>query len=462
MFKDKVNLLDPVYGGVWDTKEVPKGKLQENIMRPDAVLNLIKDELSLQGNPLLNMATFVTTWMEPEAEELMLIGDRYNLVDEDEYPQLKVIEDRVIAMQADLFNAPEDCEPTGVTTIGSSEAIMLGLLAHKWTWRKKRLAEGKDISKPNVIFGADVHTCWEKFARYFEVEMRVIPLKPGDFIITADEVEPLIDENTIAVGAIVGTTFTGQVDDVQGINQLLLKLKKETGQDIPIHVDAASGGLVMPFVAPKFKWDFRLDQVRSINVSNHKFGLVYGGLGSVIFKDKSDLPEELPFEINYLGGVMTNYSLNFSKNSGNLIAQYYNFLRFGKAGYRKIMNAVMANAHLIEEYLVNSGYFKMLTDTKYLPVVVVELKDSSKYTVFDISYEMKKNGWIIPAYSLPKNADKTCVLRMVIKENFSHDLAEKLIEDIKDVISKFESGEIKPREIKEKSYESVAKPHHVC
>lgn len=462
MFKDKVNLLDPVYGGIWDTKEVAKSKIREDMMRPDAVSTIIKDELSLQGNPLLNLATFVTTWMEPEAEELMLIGDRYNLVDEDEYPQLKVIEDRVIAMEADLFNAPEDCNPTGVTTIGSSEAIMLGLLAHKWTWRKKRLAEGKDISKPNVIFGADVHTCWEKFARYFDVEMRVIPLKPGDYVIQAEEVAPLIDENTIAVGAIVGTTFTGQVDDVQGINKLLLEHKKETGQDVPIHVDAASGGFVMPFVAPKFKWDFRLEQVRSINVSNHKFGLVYGGLGSVIFKDKSDLPEELPFDINYLGGVMTNYSLNFSKNSGNLIAQYYNFLRFGRTGYRKVMNAVMTNARTIEDYLVKSGYFKMLTDTKFLPVVVVELIDSTKFTVFDISHEMKKNGWIIPAYSLPPNAEETCVLRMVIKEDFSRDLADKLIDDIKEVIRRLETGEAKRGKAKDIEYDSVAKPHHVC
>lgn len=462
MKNGKVDFLDPLYGSIWDTEEVPKDKIQEPMMRPDVVLNLIKDELSLQGNPLLNMATFVTTWMEPEAEELMRLGDRYNLIDEDEYPQLKVIEDRIIAMEANLFNAPADCQPTGAATIGSSEAIMLGLLAHKWTWRKKKLAEGKDISNPNIIFGADVHTCWEKYARYFDVDMRVVPLEPGNYTLTAGEVAPLIDENTIAVGAIVGTTFTGQVDDIQGINKLLVKHKKETGQDIPIHVDAASGGFVMPFVSPKFKWDFRLEQVRSINVSNHKFGLVYGGMGSIIFKDKSDLPEELPFKINYLGGMMTNYSLNFSKSSGNLIAQYYNFLRFGKTGYRKIMQAVMTNAQMIEKRLVDNGYFKVLTDTKYLPVVVVELKDTSKYTVFDISYEMKKQGWIIPAYSLPDNASKTCVLRMVIKEDFSRDLADKLVDDINDVIKGLESGEIKPREFKKLEYDSVAKPHHVC
>ncbi len=269
-------LLNPLYGSRWDIDEVPHKNIPEESMRADQAYQLIRDEMKLQGNPFLNLATFVTTWMEPQAEALMQLGNTYNLIDEDEYPQLKVIEDRVIAMQADLFNAPENCQPTGVSTIGSSEAIMLGLLAHKWKWRKTRESAGLDTSKPNIIFGADVHTCWEKFARYFDVEMKIIPMKSDRFTITADEVAPLIDENTIAVGAIVGTTFTGQVDDISGINDLLLKYKKQTGRDIPIHVDAASGGFVMPFVAPEFVWDFRLEQVRSINVSNHKFGLVYG------------------------------------------------------------------------------------------------------------------------------------------------------------------------------------------
>jgi len=454
-------LLAPVYGSRWDTVSAPKDAIPENSMRDDQAFQLIRDEMFLQGNPDLNLATFVTTWMEPQAEQLMTIGSMYNLIDEDEYPQLKVIEDRLIRMQANLFNIPNHCHPTGVTTSGSSEAIMLGLLAHKWKWRKKRQKQDLDTSKPNIIFGADVHTCWEKFARYFDVDMKIIPLREGKYTINADDVAPLLDENTIAVGAIVGTTFTGQVDDVAGINKLLLQHKKKTGQDIPIHVDAASGGFVMPFVDPKLKWDFRLEQVRSINVSNHKFGLVYAGLGSLIFKDKEDLPEELPFKINYLGGSMDNYSLNFSKSSGMLLAQYYNFLRFGKAGYQKIMDAVMSNARILEDYLVNSGYFEVLTDSKYLPVVVVKFKGDYSFTVFEIAAELSKKGWIIPAYTLPEDAEHIAVLRMVVKENFSHDLAEKLVEDMKQAIGKLQKGH--RRKVKEsEDPHAQTKAHGVC
>lgn len=435
--KDLENeMLAPVYGARWDTSSLADKEMPDDMMRSDQVFQIISDELNLQGNPDLNLATFVTTWMEPEAEKLMQIGAKYNLIDEDEYPQLKIIEDRVIQMQASLFNVPKDCEPSGVTTTGSSEAIMLGLLAHKWMWRKNRLANGLDTSKPNVIFGADVHTCWEKFARYFDVEVRIIPLEPDKYTINAADVKSRLDENTIAVGAIVGTTFTGQIDDIKGINNLLIKHHKATGHDVPIHVDAASGGFVMPFVDPKFLWDFRLSHVRSINVSNHKFGLVYAGMGSLIFKDKKYLPPELPFEINYLGGVIDNYSLNFSKSSSGLLGQYYNFLRFGKAGYQRIMDAVMNNAAILEKYLLDSGYFELLTAAKYLPVVVVRLNADYGFTVFDLSYELKKCGWIIPAYTLPDNVSDIAVLRMVIKENFSHDLAEKLIKDIKIAIER--------------------------
>lgn len=454
------DLLAPVYGSRWGTETMAKHKIPDEMMRNVDAYQIITDELNLQGNPALNLATFVTTWMEPEAEKLTLLGSKYNLIDEDEYPQLKVIEDRLIAMQANLFNVPVDNDPTGVTTSGSSEAIMLGLLAHKWRWRASRQQKGLDTSKPNIIFGADVHTCWEKFARYFDVEIKLIPMSEGQYTINAEHVRPLLDENTIAVGCVIGTTFTGQLDDVASINDLLKDHQQKTGQFIPIHVDAASGGFVMPFVNADIAWDFRLEHVRSINVSNHKFGLVYAGLGSLIFKDKTDLPEDLPFKINYLGGVMDNYSLNFSKNSSMLLAQYYNFLRFGKEGYQRIVNAVMSNAHMLEEYLVNSGYFEVLTDTKFLPVVVVRLKDDSQLTVFDISSELRKFGWIVPAYSLPENADTIAVLRMVVKENFSHDLAEKLINDITTVMTQLRGNQAESEQLSKD--DSVTKPHHIC
>ena len=271
-------------------------------------------------------------------------------------------------MLGNLFNAPADGEPAGTATIGSSEAIMLGLLAHKWSWRARR---GDDSAKPNVVFGADVHTCWEKFARYFDVEQRMIPLTPDRHIVGPEEVKPHIDENTIAVGAILGTTFTGQIDEIEGIDELLRQVKQERGWDIPIHVDGASGGFIAPFSYPEVKWDFRLEQVRSINVSNHKFGLVYPGMGSVLFRDVSVVPEELVFKINYLGGEMANYSLNFSRASNAVLLQYYNFLRLGREGYERIVGNLMENAAGLEKALTASGRFELLNDARYLPVVVV-------------------------------------------------------------------------------------------
>jgi glutamate decarboxylase len=225
-----------------------------------------------------------------------------NFVDNDEYPQTEKIQERSVNMLARLFNAPEECISMGTATIGSSEAIMLGLLAHKWTWRERRKAEGKDCDKPNIVMGADVHTVWEKFARYFDVELKLIPLREDLYTITADDVAEEIDENTIAVGAVIGTTFTGQMDPIKEINDMLINIKDDKGWDIPIHVDGASGGFIAPFLYPDLLWDFRLEQVKSINVSGHKYGLVYPGVGWIIFKDKSDIPDDLVFNINYLGG----------------------------------------------------------------------------------------------------------------------------------------------------------------
>ena len=449
------------YGERWETEPIPKYEIPENQMDPRAAYQVIHDELNMDGNPSLNLASFVTTWMEPEAEKLLLESANKNYVDQDEYPQTKVIHDRIISMMAHLFNAPKDAESVGTATIGSSEAIMLGLLAHKWTWKNKRIKEGKDYYKPNIIFGADVHSCWEKFALYFDVEMRIVPMTEENFILTAKEVEPLLDENTVAVGAVLGTTFTGQVDEIKEINELLLRIKKEKGWNIPIHVDGASGGFVAPFVYPEFECDFRLEQVRSMNISNHKFGLIYPGMGTVLFKEKSDIPSNLVFDINYLGGSMSNYSLNFSKSSSQVILQYYNFLRLGKKGYSNIMNNIMKNAHYLEEKLLETGKFKLLTDTKYLPVVAVRLKDSSKYTVFDISDSLRERGWIVPAYTLPKNAEHIAVIRMVVKENFSRDMTEMFVVDILKVISKLD-GTITPEAPPKTKSKKKTKPHHIC
>ncbi|MBU4547904.1 MAG: glutamate decarboxylase, partial [Euryarchaeota archaeon] len=389
-------------------------------------------------NPSLNLASFVTTWMEPEADQLIMESVDKNYVDTDEYPQTLKIQERVVNMLSRLFNAPDDCEALGTATIGSSEAIMLGLLAHKWTWREKRKKEGKNYDKPNIVMGGDVHTVWEKFARYFDVELKLIPLKKDLYTITAQDVAREVDENTIAVGAVVGTTFTGQMDPIKEINDELVEIKKTKGWDIPLHVDGASGGFILPFLYPDMEWDFRLEQVRSINVSGHKYGLVYPGIGWLIFKDKSDVPDDLVFNITYLGGNMANYSLNFSKGSSTIIAQYYNFIRLGFEGYKSIMENLSANAKYLAQELEKTGKFEVINKEVIFPLVTVKLKKVD-FTVYHLSDKLREKGWIIPAYRLPENAQDEQVLRMVIKENFSRDMIETLLKDVQEACQLLES-----------------------
>ena len=421
------------YGSRYFNQSVPKYEMPDEGMPARAAYQIIHDELNLDGNPALNLASFVTTWMEPEADKLIMESIGKNYVDNDEYPQTEVIQDRVVNMLARLFNAPKDCHSVGSGTIGSSESIMLGLLAHKWTWRQRMEAEGKPTDKPNIVMGADVHTVWEKFARYFDVELKLIPLREDIYTITAEDVVKEVDENTIAVGAVVGTTFTGQMDPIEDINNALLEIKKTKGWDIPIHVDGASGGFIVPFLYPDLLWDFRLEQVKSINVSGHKYGLVYPGIGWLVFKDKTDLPEELIFKINYLGGLMPNYSLNFSKGSSTIIAQYYNLIRLGMDGYRNIMENMEENAHYLASKLNGSKKFEVINKSIRFPIVTVQLKNS-EFTVFHLSEKLRQKGWIVPAYTLPANADDIAVLRMVIKESFSRDMVEMLYKDIMESI----------------------------
>ncbi len=428
------------YGSRFFDRSIPKYELPKEGMPASAAYQLIHDELNLDGNPALNLASFVTTWMEPQADKLIMESIDKNYVDNDEYPQTEKIQVRAVNMLARLFNAPKECHSMGTATIGSSEAIMLGLLAHKWTWRERRKAEGKSYDKPNIVMGADVHTVWEKFARYFDVELKLIPLREDLYTITADDVAEEIDDNTIAVGAVIGTTFTGEMDPIKEINDMLINIKIDKGWDIPIHVDGASGGFIAPFLYPDLLWDFRLEQVKSINVSGHKYGLVYPGVGWIIFKDKSDIPDDLVFNINYLGGNMANYSLNFSKGSSTIIAQYYNFLRLGFNGYRDVMGIMSDNAKYLARELLKSGKFEIINKKMTFPLVTVKLKDAD-FTVFQLSQKLREKGWIIPAYTLPENAADIAVMRMVIKENFGRDMVECLLNDIMESYNNLESAE---------------------
>jgi glutamate decarboxylase len=419
------------YAGRWVDHPVPKFAIPAQGISADAAYRLVHDELNLDGNPALNLASFVTPWMEPQAEKLATETLGKNMIDQDEYPQTEAIHERVVTMVGRLFHAPHDATPVGTATIGSSEAIMLAMLAHRQSWRDRRASEGLPADRPNLVIGADVHTCWEKFTRYFDVEPRVVPMSPDRYTLSAADVEAVVDENTIAVGGLLGTTFTGQIDDLADIDALLQRLEAEKGWRIPLHVDAASGGFLAPFTRPDLAWDFRLPSVRSINVSNHKFGLVYPGMGTVVFRDRSDLPDELVFHINYLGGDMPNYSLNFSRPSNSVILQYYNFLRLGREGYARIAQAMVANAQALTEGLLATGAFEALHDRESFPVVVVRAKDPARHDVYALSDRLRQRGWIVPAYSLPPDAEHVEVLRMVVKESFSRDMVDLFLDDMR-------------------------------
>lgn len=423
--------------------DVPKYRFPKSQMDSRAVYQIIHDELNLDGNPDLNLATFVTTWMEPEADQLIMENLHKNFIDHFEYPQVNNIEERIVNIMANLFNVPDGNDFIGTSTIGSSEAIMLGLLAHKWNWRQMRKEKGLPTDKPNIVFGGDTHVSWDKFARYFDVQPRIIPIEEGRFTIDAEAVMKQVDENTIAVGVVLGTTFTGEFDPVQEINDLLVMLKKEKGLDIPIHVDAASAGFITPFYEPEFKWDFRLEQVRSINTSGHKFGLVYPGLGWLIFRNQKLLPEELKFYVNYLGDEMPTYTLNFSEGSSMIIAQYFNIMHLGMEGYTQIVNRMMDNASYLSSRLQESGEFKVVNDAKHIPVVTFSFAKKEKFTLFDLSYRIRERGWIVPAYSLPPHAEDITIMRVVVRENFTRDMVDIFVEDILNAKKALTTGSVK-------------------
>ncbi len=412
-------------------------------MPPAAAYNLIRDELALDGNSRLNLATFVTTWMEPEAKQLMAETFDKNMIDKDEYPQTAEIELRCVNMIARLWNAPKGAAATSCSTIGSSEAAMLGGMALKWQWRYRRQKEGKPTDKPNLVMGINVQVCWEKFCRYWEVEPRFVPMEGNRFHLEATEAIKLIDENTIGVIAIMGSTFDGSYEPVQEINDVLEKLNRETGWQVPLHVDGASGGFIAPFLDPDLVWDFRLKWVKSINAPGHKYGLVYPGVGWIIWRDRQELPEELIFHCNYLGSDLPNFALNFSRPGNQVVAQYYNFLLLGKEGYRQIHQACRDTALYLSGEIAKMGLFELITDGSTIPVFAWKLKetisDQYNYILFDLADKLRERGWLVPAYTMPKNRQDLTVQRVVIKEGFSRDMAELLLRDIRSAIAFFQS-----------------------
>ncbi|KAL2317302.1 hypothetical protein Fmac_031178 [Flemingia macrophylla] len=405
---------------------LPRFKIPEQSIPKDAAYQIINDELMLDGNPRLNLASFVTTWMEPECDKLIMAAINKNYVDMDEYPV-------TTELQAKSETA------VGVGTVGSSEAIMLAGLAFKRRWQNRRKQEGKPIDSPNIVTGANVQVCWEKFARYFEVELKEVKLRDGYYVMDPEKAVEMVDENTICVAAILGSTLNGEFEDVKCLNDLLLAKNEETGWNTPIHVDAASGGFIAPFLYPDLEWDFRLPLVKSINVSGHKYGLVYAGIGWVIWRSKEDLPDELIFHINYLGADQPTFTLNFSKGSSQVIAQYYQLIRLGYEGYKMVMENCTDNMVVLKEGLEKTGRFDIVSKDVGVPLVAFTLKDRNHFDEFQISDMLRRYGWIVPAYTMPPDAQHVTVLRVVIREDFSRTLAERLVIDVTKVLHELDS-----------------------
>ncbi|BAC71313.1 glutamate decarboxylase [Streptomyces avermitilis] len=421
-----------LFGNRFLTEPAPSQTFPEEGMTATDTMRLLDEDLVMEGDPQRNLATFVTTWMEPEAQRIIAENLHRNFIDHAEYPISAEIEQRCVRMLADLFHAPG--KTTGCRTQGSSEAIMLGALSLKWKWRERRQAANLPADRPNLVFGGDVHVVWEKFCRYFDVEPRIVPLAEDKYTIGPEDVEPHIDENTIGVVAVVGTTFTGHKDDVVGIDKLLRDVRKERDLDIPIHVDGASGGFVWPFLYPDSKWDFRLEQVRSINVSGHKYGLVYPGIGWLVFREESDLAKDLVFYENYLGKTDATFTLNFSTGASMVLAQYYNFVRLGRQGYTYVMETMQKNAHALADNLRSSGRFEVIgSDLEQLPLVAFRLAGEHAYDESDIAWQLSaERGWMVPAYTLPPNAERVKILRALVKETLSREQIERLTQDIAD------------------------------
>ena len=422
--------IDPIFARGGESG-APRFEIPQHGMRPDTAYQLIHDELMLDGNARLNLATFVTTWMEPEAERLMVESFDKNMVDKDEYPRTADIEMRCVNMLSRLWHSPEGEEATGTSTTGSSEAAMLGGMALKWRWRERMRSQGKSTDRPNLVAGINVQVCWDKFCRYWDVEMRLVPMEGDRFTLNGEEAVKQCDENTIGVVPILGSTFDGSYEPIAEICAALDKLEAETGLDIPVHVDGASGAFVAPFIDPDLVWDFRLPRVQSINASGHKYGLVYPGVGWVVWRNPEALPEDLVFRVNYLGGEMPTFALNFSRSGNQIVAQYYNLIRLGFEGYRRVQQAARDVAMGLAERIAAMGPFRMITDGSNLPVIAFALaEDDGNYSVFDVSKLLRESGWLVPAYTFPENREDLAVLRVVVRNGFSQDLADFLIDDL--------------------------------
>lgn len=422
---------------------VPLLRLPEQSMSPEKAYKKVHNELSLDGRAQLNLASFVTTWMDPYADRLYAESYNKNLIDKDEYCQTAEIEKRCIHILADLWHSPEPERTIGASTVGSSEGCMLGGLALKRRWQNERKKQGKPVDKPNIVFSSAVQIVWKKFANYWDIEPRYVNISPDHPAMNRKDVISAIDENTIGVVSTFGATYTGLYEPIDAISKALDELKERSGLDIPIHVDAASGGFIAPFLQPDLIWDFQLPRVKSINVSGHKYGLVYPGIGWVIWREAADLPEDLIFHVSYLGGDVPTLGLNFSRPSAQVLLQYYNFIRLGKEGYYKVQKKSQEVAHFLSISINRMEPFEIFTDGSDIPVVTWRLKEgyTSNWNLNDLARHLRIFGWQVPAYSLPPDMEEVTIMRVVVRNEFSMDMAHYFLNNLKQSVSYLDSLE---------------------
>ena len=444
--KDSIREMidDDIYASSDLSVCLPKYKFPKVEHESRHVYQAVHDELMLDGNSRQNLATFCQTWVEPEVHKLMDECVDKNMIDKDEYPQTAEIEARCVHMMADLWNSPDAENTLGCSTTGSSEAAMLGGMAMKWRWRESMKAKGKSTDKPNMICGP-VQVCWHKFAKYWDIELREIPMEGERLIMTAEEVIKRCDENTIGVVPTLGVTFTCQYEPVKAVSDALDKFQEETGIDIPIHVDGASGGFLAPFCEPDLEWDFRLPRVKSINASGHKFGLSPLGVGWVLWRTKEDLPEDLIFRVNYLGGDMPTFALNFSRPGGQIVVQYYNFLRLGREGYRRIHQACYETAQYVAKQVEDMGPFEIIYNgVGGIPALSWSLKAGvdHPFTLYDLSDRLRCRGWQVAAYSMPVDREDLVIMRILVRHGVSRDLGQLLVNDMQTCVEYFKQNPV--------------------
>ena len=432
------NITTSLYGATDVSRPLPTDTMPERSMRPQDAYELIKAELLLDGNARQNLATFCQTWDDEQVHQLMDLSISKNMIDKDEYPQCAELEMRCVRMIANLWHAPAEGKPIGCSTIGSSEACMLGGMAALWRWRARRKAAGKPSDKPNLVCGP-VQICWHKFCRYWDVEIREIPMNPGQYCMNEEEVLKRVDENTICVVPTFGVTYTGQYEFPEDVCRVLDKLAASGGPDVDVHVDGASGGFLAPFCAPKIPFDFRLKRVKSISSSGHKYGLAPLGCGWVIWRTEADLPKELTFAVNYLGGSIPTIAINFSRPAGQIIAQYYDFVRLGMEGYRAIHMAAYQVAGYLAKEIAKMGDFEFIASgnpEKDIPAVCFHFKHPEKadFNLYELSDRLRMRGWQVPAFSLPANVQDIVVMRVMVRQGFTMDMATLLVGDMKRAI----------------------------